>query len=64
MPMKQKPIDWEKYPIRMCYTMHECRLCGGSIVNGSTYRDGGYGRRAHVRCVWQKRLQDGKHVPH
>jgi hypothetical protein len=44
-------IDWGKYSIRMCYTMHSCILCGGTIANGSVYRDGGYGRRAHVRCV-------------
>jgi hypothetical protein len=64
MPKNKRPIDWEKYPIRLCYTMHECSLCGGKIRSYTRYHDGGYGRRAHVRCVEQKRLQDGERIPH
>ena len=40
-------IDWFKYPERTCRSLHECRVCGGGIVAGQKYRDGGYGRRAH-----------------
>jgi len=44
-------IEWEKYKIRRCRTLHECRVCGDTIVDGEEYHDGGYGRRAHVECV-------------
>lgn len=40
-----------KKRVRVCYTLHECCLCGGSIKNGEAYHDGGYGRRAHAKCV-------------
>jgi hypothetical protein len=58
MTRKQKPIDWEKYPIRMCYTMHTCRLCGGKIRSYTGYYDGGYGRRAHLKCAKRQVLDD------
>jgi hypothetical protein len=44
-------IDWKKYPVRTCKSLHTCELCGYSIRCGSLYRDGGYGRRAHTSCV-------------
>ena len=51
-PMTTKnPIDWLKYKIRTCLTMHECKICGRTISCGESYYDGGYGRRAHTRCV-------------
>ena len=48
---KKKPIDYRKYPVRMCMTCHHCEICKRSIVIGETYYDGGYSRRAHVNCV-------------
>ncbi len=38
-------------PLRVCQTMHECCLCRKTIQYGDQYRDGGYGRRAHVECL-------------
>jgi hypothetical protein len=38
-------------PIRRCYSLHECRICGFSIVCGDNYHDGGHGNRAHTDCV-------------
>ncbi len=40
-----------KYPIRQCYSSHECCLCKVSIGLGDQYYDGGSGWRAHVGCV-------------
>ncbi len=40
-----------KAPIMQCYSMHECCLCKNKIALGEQYRDGGYGRRAHIGCV-------------
>ena len=48
---------WSDYRLRTCRTMHECVLgpalgtCDGTIRCGEQYRDGGYGRRAHLRCA-------------
>lgn len=49
--------DWSEYPMRTCRTLHECGICGDSIRCGENYFDGGYGRRAHERCVEEKRKQ-------
>ena len=46
-----KLIVWTSYPKRTCMTLHECRICGQLIRAGQEYRDGGYGRRAHEKCV-------------
>jgi hypothetical protein len=46
-----RPIDFSKYPVRKCQSLHCCDVCGESITLGQEYRDGGYGRRAHVGCV-------------
>lgn len=69
MPKDKKPIDWEQYPLRTCLTMHECRLCDGTIWLAEEYYDGGRGRRAHKKCAdlmrgFQKKLQDAKRGPH
>lgn len=44
-------IDWSKYKLRHCHSMHQCKLCDESIRLGQPYRDGGHGRRAHEACV-------------
>lgn len=41
----------KKKPLRKCLTLHECCLCNQAIAQGQLYHDGGYGRRAHVKCV-------------
>lgn len=46
-----KPIDWQRYPLRTCMTLHACSLCNESILLSQRYYDGGYGRRAHELCV-------------
>jgi len=38
-------------PQRTCYSMHECCLCPDTIKLGELYHDGGYGKRAHWKCV-------------
>lgn len=44
-------IDYRKYPLRVCRTLHECGPCGEKITYGQAYYDGGYGRRAHRACL-------------
>jgi len=51
-------INWEKYTVRTCMSLHECKLCSEKITLGEIYYDGGYGRRAHVACV-----EDPKEAP-
>jgi len=51
----KKEIDWKIYPIRKCYSMHECLICGDTIVLGDVYYDGGFGKRAHEKCVITKK---------
>ena len=46
-------IDWQKYPERTCCSMHTCAVCEKHITCGQRYKDGGYNRRAHVKCVEQ-----------
>ena len=53
MPILKKPPNWAKYPLRRCLTMHHCAICDKTISLGENYRDGGYGRRAHVDCVYK-----------
>lgn len=43
--------NWEKYPLRLCYSVHFCKICGFDIILGQHYFDGGYRRRAHKECV-------------
>jgi len=50
-----KPIDWFKYPCRICKSLHECAICGRKITYGEQYLDGGYGRRAHLNCANNER---------
>jgi hypothetical protein len=53
-----KDLNWEKYKIRTCQSIHECALCGEQIDYGFKYYDGGYGRRAHVLCVRDRAMLD------
>lgn len=45
------PIDWTKYPMRRCLSLHTCRVCAKDITLWQEYYDGGYSRRAHVPCA-------------
>lgn len=38
-------------PTRVCRSLHACALCGLEITDGQSYKDGGYGRRAHLVCM-------------
>ena len=51
MPNMRLVRQWEKYPIRTCYTLHHCKWCGLDITMGQRYRDGGYSRRCHLECA-------------
>lgn len=52
--MSERKIDFFRYPIRTCQSLHCCDICGESITLGQKYYDGGYGRRAHVDCAGKK----------
>lgn len=49
-----KPIDWLRYPVRRCLSMHLCRVCRHDIILGQEYYDGGHDRRAHILCAAQE----------
>lgn len=40
-----------KKRVRICYSLHECCICNQKITQGQAYHDGGYGNRAHPKCV-------------
>jgi hypothetical protein len=44
-------MNYHKYPIRICRTMHDCEICHQEIRLGEEYYDGGYKRRAHKSCI-------------
>jgi hypothetical protein len=47
----EKNIDWRRYDLRTCQTLHACAICGNDITLGQRYWDGGKGRlRAHETC--------------
>ena len=48
---RESPAYWAPKPIRTCRSRHPCCLCEQPIALGDRYRDGGYLRRAHQRCV-------------
>jgi len=51
LPTRPEDIDWKKYKVRTCLSMHQCALCGEIIGYGIQYYDGGHGRRAHLLCA-------------
>ncbi len=46
-----KIVDYQKYKIRRCTSLHFCEICKGRIEYGHRYYDGGYGKRAHDLCA-------------
>ena len=48
---KQRLDRLRRYKVRTCLYLNECCLCGKAITAGQQYHDGGYSRRAHVKCV-------------
>lgn len=44
-------LQWDRYQIRVCRSLHHCEVCRKDITLGQQYRDGGYSRRAHVTCL-------------
>src|SRR6266853_6571068 len=56
--MKNKPIDYGKYPVRTCRSLHHCEICGRDITHGNSYHDGGPGKRVHVLCEKERRLAE------
>jgi len=46
-----KKRDYTKYRMRICQTMHDCEICNDIIRLGEAYYDGGYGHRAHEKCI-------------
>jgi hypothetical protein len=49
--VKRSKDTLDKKPRRICYSVHECCVCHTAILCGQEYYDGGYGRRAHVKCI-------------
>lgn len=49
-----------EYPVRTCYSLHECYVCRKNITIGDRYFDGGYRFRAHVQCCSWKKLPKNK----
>lgn len=47
----RRVVDFSRYPIRQCQSLHFCQKCGKDILLGQLYFDGMYGRRAHVECL-------------
>jgi hypothetical protein len=54
IPKAKRKIDFTKYKLRTCTSMHECSVCHKKIGLGDEYYDGGYGRRAHKDCAEAK----------
>lgn len=46
-----------KVPLRSCYTLHQCFICGFNISYGESYYDQGINRRAHEACVGNRMLE-------
>lgn len=38
-------LNWSKYPVRVCRSLHFCEICCVDITVGEEYRDGGYSLR-------------------
>ena len=51
-------VPWAQYPVRTCYASHDCEVCGKPITRGQRYRDGGYGKRAHLACADTRLARD------
>ena len=51
MTKREQALILKKYKARNCCTIHHCVLCESHIICGEGYRDGGYNRRAHTRCI-------------
>lgn len=50
-----------RMPLRTCRSMHDCMLCHLIIGNGDRYYDGGFGKRAHERCVLKELAVSCRH---
>lgn len=50
-------LQWSRYPVRVCRSLHHCEFCDQSILDGERYLDGGYSRRAHESCFQQANAQ-------
>lgn len=50
-------MNYTKYKIRTCRTLHFCEICKGRIEYGQKYYDGGYGKRAHDLCADANELE-------
>lgn len=56
-------LQYQRYPVRTCRTMHTCELCRKTITCGERYHDGGYDRRAHVTCTEECLVKKGATCP-
>lgn len=55
---KEAKVKFDKYPLRICKTLHTCQLCNDCIKSGETYYDGGsYNKRAHEKCILTEQLK-------
>jgi hypothetical protein len=60
-PKLKELIDWTKFPIRRCYSLHECDICHQDIVYRARYYDGGARGHAHKDCVLRAILEEPAH---
>lgn len=44
-------MNYTKYKLRKCKSLHECVICGNKIKYDQLYYDGKYGNRAHKICA-------------
>jgi hypothetical protein len=61
--MTTKPIDYGKYQVRVCRSLHHCEICGKDITHGNSYHDGGLGKRVHVLCEKERRFNEYNQNP-
>ena len=60
----RKPLDYTRYKLRVCYSMHKCALCSTTIMLSQEYHDGGHGRRAHKGCAEAQKERDRDLLAH
>ncbi len=51
-------ISWYRYPVRLCLTVHKCRVCGEDIMRNQHYYDAKR-HRAHVACAERDQAEMG-----
>jgi hypothetical protein len=53
-------MNYTKYKLRKCKSLHDCNICGNRIKYNEYYFDGGYGKRVHKYCAEKEKSNEGK----